>query len=116
MLRSTPLGARRICWHTFGQGLALIPNCHFPARVPTTSQARLYRSMILSTLGPDHTLANFTMGHPSWDCSRANSLNFEVPMKPETSELLKGLVLGIDGNIHIRLTGSTPLGNVRCYN
>ncbi|RXH89079.1 hypothetical protein DVH24_006057 [Malus domestica] len=56
------------------------------------------------------------MGHPSWDCSRANSLNFGVPMEPEASELPKGLVLGKDGNIHIRLTGSTPLGDVGCYN
>ncbi|RXH84790.1 hypothetical protein DVH24_040138 [Malus domestica] len=56
------------------------------------------------------------MGHSSWDCSRANSLNFRVPMEPEASELPKGLVLGRDGNIHIRLTGSTPLGDVGCYN
>ncbi|KAM2988363.1 hypothetical protein FF2_002458 [Malus domestica] len=54
------------------------------------------------------------MGHPSWDCSHANSLNFGVSMEPETSELTKGLVLGRDGNIHIRLTGSTPLGDVGC--
>ncbi|KAM1317521.1 hypothetical protein ACFX13_002878 [Malus domestica] len=30
-------------------------------------------------------------------------------MDPEANELPKGLVLGRDGNIHIRLTGSTPL-------
>ena len=30
----------------------------------------------------------------------------------EPSELPKGLVLGRDRNIHIRLTGSTPLGDV----
>ncbi|RXH82342.1 hypothetical protein DVH24_036683 [Malus domestica] len=51
---------------------------------------------------------NFPVGHLSWDCSRANSLNFGVPMKPETGELPKGLVLGRDENIHIRLIGSTP--------
>ncbi|CAN6552269.1 unnamed protein product [Malus baccata var. baccata] len=56
------------------------------------------------------------MGHPSWDYSRANSLNFEVPMEPEANELPKGLVLGKDGNIYIRLTGSTPLGDIGCYN
>ena len=44
------------------------------------------------------------------------SLNFEVPMEPEASELLKGLVLGRDENIHIRLIGSTPLGDVGCNN
>ncbi|RXI06774.1 hypothetical protein DVH24_025910 [Malus domestica] len=59
---------------------------------------------------------NFPMGHPSLDCSRANSFNFGVPMEPEASELLKSLVLDRDGNIHIRLTGSTPLGNVGFYN
>ncbi|RXH87477.1 hypothetical protein DVH24_034377 [Malus domestica] len=51
----------------------------------------------------------------SVDCSRANLLNFGVPMEPEASELPKGLVLGRDENIHIRLTGSTPLDDVGCY-
>ena len=37
-------------------------------------------------------------------------------MESEVSELLKGLVLGRDGNIHIRLIGSTPLGDVGSYN
>ena len=36
-------------------------------------------------------------------------INFRVPTKPETSELPKGLVLGRDGNIHIRLTRSSPI-------
>ncbi|RXH92088.1 hypothetical protein DVH24_021111 [Malus domestica] len=40
------------------------------------------------------------------------SFNFEVLTKPEASELPKGLVLGRDENIYIRLIGSTPLG--RC--
>ncbi|RXH70480.1 hypothetical protein DVH24_013226 [Malus domestica] len=47
---------------------------------------------------------NFPMGHLSWDCSRTNSLNFGVSMKLEASELPKGLMLGRDENIHIRLT------------
>ncbi|RXI06294.1 hypothetical protein DVH24_018336 [Malus domestica] len=34
-------------------------------------------------------------------------------MEPEASELPKGLVLGRDGNIHLRIT---PLGDVGCYN
>ncbi|RXI08263.1 hypothetical protein DVH24_022407, partial [Malus domestica] len=55
---------------------------------------------------------NFLVGHPSWDCSRVNSLNFEVPMEPETSEFPKGLVLSRNRNIHIKLTGSTHVG---CY-
>ncbi|RXH80688.1 hypothetical protein DVH24_004602 [Malus domestica] len=32
------------------------------------------------------------------------SLNFRVTMEPGASELLKGLVLGRDGNIHLRIT------------
>ena len=34
-------------------------------------------------------------------------------MEPEASELPKGLVLGKDENIHIRIT---PLGDVGCHN
>ena len=37
-------------------------------------------------------------------------------MEAEANELLKSLVLGRDENIHIRLIGSTPLGDVGCYN
>ncbi|RXH85531.1 hypothetical protein DVH24_009352, partial [Malus domestica] len=33
-----------------------------------------------------------------------SSLNFGVPTKPEASELPKGLVLGKDGNIDLRIT------------
>ncbi|KAM1556858.1 hypothetical protein ACFX10_040344 [Malus domestica] len=56
------------------------------------------------------------MDHPFWECSHANLLNFGVPMEPEASELPRGLVLGRDENIHIRFTGSTPLGDVGSYN
>ncbi|CAN6560172.1 unnamed protein product [Malus baccata var. baccata] len=93
-------------------GLALITNCHIRARAPITSQARLRRSTILSALGPTSPHGfNFLMGHPSWDCSLTNSLNFRVPMEPKASELPKDIVLGKDRNIHIRLRGSTPLGD-----
>ncbi|RXI02493.1 hypothetical protein DVH24_002571 [Malus domestica] len=109
-----PLGARRPRRHTSGQGLTLIPNCHIPARAPTTSRARLRRST--SSFVSKNSHENFPVGHPSWDCSRMNSLNFRVSMKPEASELPKGLVLGRDENIHIKLIGSTPLGDVGCYN
>ena len=37
-------------------------------------------------------------------------------MEREASELPKSLVLGRDENIHIRLTRSTPLGDVGSYN
>ncbi|RXH99962.1 hypothetical protein DVH24_030453 [Malus domestica] len=40
------------------------------------------------------------------------SLNFGVPMEPEANELPKGLMLGKDVNIHIRIT---PLCNVGSY-
>ena len=36
-------------------------------------------------------------------------------MESEASELPKGLVLGRDENIHIRLTRSTPLDDVGSY-
>ncbi|RXH92570.1 hypothetical protein DVH24_033466 [Malus domestica] len=36
--------------------------CHIHARAPTTSQARLYHSMILSVFGSDHTLTVLFMG------------------------------------------------------
>ena len=49
------------------------------------------------------------------DCSRVNSLNFGVPTELKANELPKSLVLGRDWNIHIRLTGSTPLGDVGSY-
>ncbi|RXH79292.1 hypothetical protein DVH24_040439 [Malus domestica] len=74
-----------------------------PGPGPTTSGARLRLNTILFVLGPDHALTNFLMDHPSWDCSRANSLNFEVPTESEASELPKDLVLRRYENIHMRL-------------
>ena len=91
----------------------------------------LYIKLILSHLGLHHFGSrprrhgivsgnsreqNFPVGHPSWECSGPFSLNFRVPTEPEASELPKGLVLGRDENIHIRFTGSTPLGDVGSYN
>ncbi|RXH83280.1 hypothetical protein DVH24_005533 [Malus domestica] len=87
--------------------------CHIPARAPTTSQARLHRSTILSVLGPNHAITWVThLGI----ALVANSLNFGVPKESEGSELPKIFVLGRDENIHIRLRGSTPLGDVGCHN
>ncbi|RXH69106.1 hypothetical protein DVH24_031439 [Malus domestica] len=88
---------------------------HIPTRAPTTSWARLHRSMILSTLGPDHPLTNFPVGHLSWECSCVNSLNFGVPTETKASELPKSLMLGRYENIHIRLIGSSPLDDVGSY-
>ncbi|CAN6567741.1 unnamed protein product [Malus baccata var. baccata] len=94
--------------------------CHIPAWALTTSRTRLHHCTILSVLGLDHVLTELTrelpVGHPSWDYSRAISLNFGIPMESEASELPKGLVLSRDDNIHIRHRGSTPLGDVGCYN
>ncbi|RXI07381.1 hypothetical protein DVH24_026517, partial [Malus domestica] len=36
---------------------------------------------------------NFPVGHPSWECSRPNSLNFGVSMEPEANELPKDVML-----------------------
>ncbi|RXH96416.1 hypothetical protein DVH24_008920, partial [Malus domestica] len=68
-----------------------------------------YRSTILSALGPDHALTWVTH-HRS--ALATFSLNFGVPTEPEASELPKDLVLGRDGNIHIRIT---PLGDTGSY-
>ncbi|RXI09453.1 hypothetical protein DVH24_034070 [Malus domestica] len=69
-----------------------------------------HRSTILSALGPDHALTWVTH-HGS--ALAPLSLNFGVPTEPEASELPKGLMLGMDRNIHLRIT---PLGDVGCYN
>ena len=70
-------------------------------------------STILSALGPDYALTVLFLGTHTrtsqWVTHHGNtlgrySLNFGVPTEPEASELPKGLVLGRDGNIHIRLT------------
>ncbi|RXH84513.1 hypothetical protein DVH24_032797, partial [Malus domestica] len=95
-------------------------NCHIPSRVHHISGPLHHRSTILSALGLPFS-HGFVFGN-----SRANSqwvthpgsaltsfsLNFGVPTEPEASELPKGLVLGRDENIHLRIT---PLGDVRCY-
>ncbi|CAN6706610.1 unnamed protein product [Malus baccata var. baccata] len=69
-----------------------------------------HRSTILSALGPDYALTWVT--HHGSALARY-SLNFGVPMEPEACELSKGLVLGRDGNINLRIT---PLGDVGCHN
>ncbi|CAN6677751.1 unnamed protein product [Malus baccata var. baccata] len=98
-----------------------------PFRGPTSSSTHIRLGIGFDTklshpgLGPHHipgsTLhshENFLVGHSSWDCSHTNLLNFGVLMEPEANELPKGLVLGRDENIHIKFTGSTPLGNMGC--
>ena len=81
-----------------------------------------HRSTILSALGPGHALTVLFLGTHArtsqWVTHHGSalarySLNFRVPTEPEGSELPKGLVLGRDGNIHIRIT---PLGNVGSHN
>ncbi|RXI02305.1 hypothetical protein DVH24_026835 [Malus domestica] len=52
----------------------------------------------------DQDTLNFPVGHPLWDCSPANLLNFGVPMELEVSELPKCLMLYKGENMHIRLT------------
>ncbi|RXH85503.1 hypothetical protein DVH24_009324 [Malus domestica] len=56
------------------------------------------------------------LGHPSWECSRPNSLNFGVPMESEASEFQKCLVLYGDEHVHIRHITPFPLVDVGCYN
>ncbi|RXH85473.1 hypothetical protein DVH24_009294 [Malus domestica] len=110
-LKITPLGdARRPHWHIFGQGLALIPFVtsrpgadHFPGPFH-------HHSTILSALGLPLP-HGFWVTHPG-SALASFSLNFGIPTKPEASELPKGLVLGRDENIHLRITS---LGDVGCY-
>ncbi|KAM1963009.1 hypothetical protein ACFX16_023238 [Malus domestica] len=98
MLQFIPLRARRPRRHTSAQRLALIPNCHIPARASTTSRARLCRSMILSALSPDHALTVLFVGsHASrtscgspilgmlWPLSRL-TLEFLLNPKPVSSQ------------------------------
>ncbi|RXH88843.1 hypothetical protein DVH24_000442 [Malus domestica] len=72
--------------------------CHIPSRSTTVARycpLWAYHSLTWVT-HPGSALASF-------------SLNFGVPMEPEASELPKGLVLGRDENIHLRIL---PLGEV----
>ena len=69
-----------------------------------------YHSLTVLFLGT-HTRTSQWVTHHGIALARY-SLNFGVPTEPEASELPKGLVLGRDVNIHIRIT---PLGNVRSH-
>lgn len=59
---------------------------------------------------------NFPVGHPSWKCSRLNSLNFGVLMELEASEFSKGRVQYGGGHVHIRHIIPSSLVDVGCYN
>ncbi|CAN6567634.1 unnamed protein product [Malus baccata var. baccata] len=76
----------------------------------TTSRAHSTTVARYCPLWAYHSLTWVT--HPG-SALTSFSLNFEVPTEPEASELPKGLVLGRDENIHLRIT---PLGDVGCYN
>ncbi|RXH98474.1 hypothetical protein DVH24_010799 [Malus domestica] len=99
--------------------------CHVPARAPITFRTRLHRSTILFVLGLDHaftvlflithTRTSQWVTHPEIALA-AISLNFGVPIESEASDFPKSLMLDRDENIHIRLTRSTLLGDVRCHN
>ena len=118
-----PLRARHAHRHTSGHGLALIPNCHIPTPGSTTSRARSTTVAQYCPLWPPTTPSRLcfwelTRELPQWVTHHESALarylvNFGVPTEPEASELPKGLVLGRDGNIHIRIT---PLGDVGSHN
>ncbi|CAN6561019.1 unnamed protein product [Malus baccata var. baccata] len=101
-----PLGARRPCWHTSGQGLALIPICHIPARGGT-----------LPRPAPPPFVFGISRATFQWVTHHGSalatfSLNFRVPTELEANELPKDFVLGRDENIHSRIT---PLGDITSY-
>ena len=89
----------------------------------TTSQARSTTvARYCSLWAPDYALTILFLGTHTrtsqWVTHHGSalarySLNFGVPMEPEASELPKGLVLGRDENLHIRIT---PLGDVGSHN
>ncbi|KAM2657000.1 hypothetical protein EV1_012422 [Malus domestica] len=99
--------------HLSNKGL-LLQKCHI--------LGQLYHcSTILSALGlpfphgfvfGNSRVTSQWVTHPG-SALASFSLNFGVPMEPEASELPKGLVLGRDENIHLRIT---PLGDVGRYN
>ena len=116
-----PLGTQHPRRHTSGQGLALIPFVtsrpgadHFPGPLH-------HRSTILSFLGlpfPHGFVFGNSRATSQWVTHHGIALapfllNFGVPTEPKANELPKGLVLGRDGNIHLRIT---PLGDVGCHN
>ncbi|KAM0976362.1 hypothetical protein PS2_018958 [Malus domestica] len=80
-----------------------------------------HRSTVLSVLGLPFP-HSFVFGNSRVTSQRVThpgsalasfSINFRVPTEPEANELPKGLVIGRDGNIHLRIT---PMGDVGCYN
>ena len=89
----------------------------------TTSRARSTTvTRYCPLLGLDYALTVLFLGTHTrtsqWVTHHGNalarySLNFGVPTEPEASEFPKCLVLGRDGNIHIRIT---PLGDVGSHN
>ncbi|CAN6720825.1 unnamed protein product [Malus baccata var. baccata] len=116
-----PLGARRPCRYISGQGLALIPIVTSRPEVDHFPGLLHHRSTILSALGlpfPHGLIFGNSRATSQWvthprSALASFSLNFGVPTEPEANELPKGLMLGRDENIHLRIT---PLGDVGCYN
>ena len=121
MSQSTPLRGPT-SWsahHTQGQTLIPIVTSrpgadHFPGLLH-------HRNTILSTLGlpfPHGFVFGNSRATSQWVTHHGIalapfSLNFGVPTEPEASELPKGLLLGKDENIHLKIT---TLGDVGCHN
>ncbi|RXH97341.1 hypothetical protein DVH24_036009 [Malus domestica] len=90
--------------------------------VPTEPEASELEASMICSFWAYHSLTVLFFGNSqatSWwitypvSALASFSLNFGVLMEPVASELPKGLVLGRDRNIHLRIT---PLGDVGCYN
>ncbi|CAN6719438.1 unnamed protein product [Malus baccata var. baccata] len=108
--------SKKKMWELNAQLLGCIGNLIYriPVRAPTTSRAQLHHSTILSALGPDHALTVLFLGTPMKTSQWVTHHRIALVRTP--SELPKSLALGRDETIHIRLRGSTPLGDVGCYN
>ncbi|KAM2297342.1 hypothetical protein ACFX1S_036913 [Malus domestica] len=101
--------------------IRITPLCHIPARVHHIPGPFHHRGTILFALGlpfPHGFVFGNSRATSQWVTHHGSalasfSLNFGVRTELEASELLKGLVLGKDVNIHLRIT---PLGDVGSYN
>ncbi|RXH67600.1 hypothetical protein DVH24_027747 [Malus domestica] len=80
------------------QGLEWIFIQSAGTKLGTNKQNKLWAPTTPSRFVSMNSHENFSVDHPSWDCSRANLLNFGVP-ELEASELLKCLVIDLPSQL-----------------
>ncbi|RXH72611.1 hypothetical protein DVH24_012295 [Malus domestica] len=87
----------------FPKGFVLYGGVHLHIGHITPSPLVYGPNILVSTLTPHGKVAlipfcHISVGHPSYDCSHPNSLNFRVMMEFEAGEFPKSLVLYGDGH------------------